>query len=109
MTHTPDSITVDGTEYVRADTFSAYDPGDYPDKVLIRTVTMIYVGRVIDETDHYIVLAEASWVADTGRWHNALRDGTLEEVEPYLDAVYVSRGAVVDITKWRHPLPTVQK
>ena len=76
---------------------------------LIRTVTMTYTGRVVTVTDTDIVLADAAWVADTGRYYDALRDGKLAEVEPYPDRVIVSRGALVDCAPWGHALPRAQK
>ena len=77
--------------------------------VLVRTVTLYYTGRVALVEASEIVLTEAAWIADTGRFHNALRDGTLGEVEPFVGPVSISRGAVVDVTEWKHPLPTEQK
>ncbi len=77
--------------------------------VLIRTVTMIYTGHVDGLDEHTIALNEAAWIADTGRFADALTTGNLSEVEPYPDTVYVARAAVVDITFWTHDLPRVQK
>jgi len=76
---------------------------------LIRTVTMHYTGRVVAVTDSDVVLEEAAWIADTGRYANSLTDGTLNEVEPYPGQVAVCRGAVVDFCEWKHQLPKVQK
>ena len=81
-------------------------------KVIIRTVTHYYVGEVVESgSEGYVGLVKCSWVADTGRWHIALRDGTLSEVEPYPagDVVLVNLGAVVDIAPWAHELPTKAK
>lgn len=76
---------------------------------LIRTVTMHYTGRVVAVTDSDVVLEEAAWIADTGRYANSLTDGTLNEVEPYPGQVAVCRGAMVDFCEWKHQLPKVQK
>jgi hypothetical protein len=73
--------------------------------VFVRTVTHYTVGKIIKIDKDEIVLSNASWVADTGRWHNALKTGELTEVEPFIDAVSISRGAIVDVTNWRHELP----
>lgn len=73
--------------------------------VLIRTVTHYYTGRVVLLTRDEVVLSDAAWVADTGRYHVALRDGTLVEVEPYPEPVSIARGAIVDVAAWSHPLP----
>jgi hypothetical protein len=79
------------------------------DEVIIRTVTHYYVGRVVSFDDRWIVLSDASWVADTGRWADALKDGTLNEVEPYPDGCAISVGAVVDVSPWESSLPRTQK
>jgi hypothetical protein len=76
---------------------------------LIRTVTMHYTGRVVDVTDSDVVLEDAAWIADTGRFANSLVDGTLSEVEPYPGQVAVCRGAMVDFCEWKHGLPRSQK
>ena len=77
---------------------------------LIRTVTMTELGRsahsrLVRITDSDLVLEDASWVADTGRFAAALKDGTLSEVEPFPNEVIVSRGAIVDGAEWPHALP----
>jgi hypothetical protein len=81
------------------------------EKVFIRTVTYHYTGRVVAIDETTIVLQEAAWIADSGRWANALATGGLSEVEPYPAdrLVYVGRGAVVDVTSWSHDLPRAQK
>ena len=79
------------------------------DVVFIRTVTNYCVGRIIQIDEQFVILENASWIADTGRWHQALKDGVLNEVEPFVDPVEVAIGAIVDVTKWRHALPTQQK
>ena len=64
---------------------------------LIRTVTMIDTGRLVAVSDHELVLEDAAWIADTGRFANALRDGKFNEVEPFPDGrVIVGRGSIVD-------------
>lgn len=79
------------------------------EKYLIRGVTMYYTGRVVSVTDSDIVLEDAAWIADTGRFSDALATGDLKEVEPYKDPVIVSRGIIVDATKWNFDLPRVRK
>ena len=77
---------------------------------LIRTVTMIQTGRLVAVYDKELVLEDAAWVADTGRFYDALSKGTLNEVEPFPDGpVIVGRGAISDAAIWSHPLPRKQK
>jgi len=75
---------------------------------LIRTVTMIQVGRLEAVYEQELVLSSASWVADTGRFHNALKTGKLAEVEPFPDVAIIGRGSIVDAAEWSFVLPRGQ-
>lgn len=77
--------------------------------VLIRTVTHYQTGKIVALNPLEIVLIDAAWIADTGRFHEALKTGKLNEVEPYVGAVSVNRGAVVDVTDWVSALPLETK
>lgn len=77
-------------------------------KVFIRTVTYHLVGKVEKIVDGFIKLSGASWIADSGRFSQAIKEGTLNEVEPVEEAL-VSLGSIVDIFPWNHELPTKQK
>lgn len=88
------------------------DSHPYPvgGNVFVRTVTYHYVGRLVRVHPRELVLTHASWVADDGRFHVAIRDGVLNEVEPYPDGeVVIGRSAVVDLCAWNHPLPREAK
>lgn len=78
---------------------------------LIRTVTQIDIGRLVAVYDQELVLEQASWISDTGRYHNALKNGVseLKEVEPYINNVIIGRGSIVDATIWHNELPKAQK
>lgn len=73
--------------------------------VFVRTVTQYYTGKLLSVTDTDIVLGEAAWIANTGRFSNCLKTGTLDEVEPYPDEVIINRDGIIDICVWNHPLP----
>ena len=73
--------------------------------VIIRTVTLYHTGRIVALTKEEIVLVDAAWIADTGRWHEALKTGKLIEVEPFPGPVSVNRGAVIDVADWTQALP----
>lgn len=81
--------------------------------VLVRTVTHYYTGKLAGQVDgahqSWLHLEEAAWIADTGRFSDALKNGTLDEVEPYPDFCYVSAAAVVDVCHWPHELPRSKK
>lgn len=76
---------------------------------LIRTVTMIQLGKLKRVTDKELLLSDACWVADTGRFSEALEKGTLKEVEMFQRDVIVNRGAIVDATEWLTDLPKTTK
>ena len=64
---------------------------------LIRTATMIDAGKLVAVTEHELVLEDASWVADTGRFGRALETGTFNEVEMFpAGQVIVGRGSLID-------------
>lgn len=72
---------------------------------LIRTVTMIQIGKLHSITDKELKLQNACWVADTGRFSEALKTGKLNEVEMFINPVIVNRSAIIDATEWTHALP----
>ena len=76
---------------------------------LIRTVTFYFVGEVRVVTDSDIVLDCSSTVYDTGRYGEALANGTLKELEFCGDGKIVSRGGVIDCDPWNHDLPKATK
>ena len=65
---------------------------------LIRTVTHIQTGRVVAVSEHEVVLEDAAWIADTGRFSGALASCDFSEVEPFPSErrVLVGRGALID-------------
>lgn len=76
---------------------------------LIRTVTMIDTGRLVAITAHELVIEDAAWIADTGRFSDALKSVNFNEVEPFPDGrVIIGRGSVIDAIKISS-LPRSQK
>ena len=79
--------------------------------VFVRTVTYHYTGRcVMDGCDH-LVLVDAAWVADSGRWAEFLVSGDPSEVEPYPDGLELclNKSAIVEMFEWPHALPRTTK
>lgn len=76
----------------------------------IRTVTMYYIGKLVAVYPDELVLTTAVWVADTGRFHQAVTKGELCEVEPFgIGQVIIGRGSLIDASIWTHPIPSMQK
>ena len=67
--------------------------------ILIRTVTNFYTGEVAEETSKFLKLTKAAWIADTGRFSEALEKSVFGEVEPYPRPVFVMKAAIVDVTE----------
>lgn len=85
----------------------AYEIGQ---NYIIRTVAMIYTGKLVAVYEHELVIEDAAWIAETSRWHKTLLTGELNEIEPYPDGqVIVARGGIIDVAKWSHALPRVAK
>ena len=68
---------------------------------IIRTVTMTLTGKLVTVTDKELVLEDAAWIADTGRWADTIKVGTFNEVEPFPDGeqVIVGRAALIDAVR----------
>ena len=77
--------------------------------VFIRTVTMYYLGRLKKVYGQFITLEDASWIADTGRFYDFLKEGKANEVEPFTQDVHIPFGSLIDISIWTHSLPKEQK
>lgn len=77
---------------------------------LIRTVTMIDIGKLEWVGEQELVLSSASWIPETERWADCLKDGKLREIEPFPDGeVIIGRGAIIDAVRWIKRLPREQK
>ena len=89
---------------------SPYD-GLIGGEVMVRTVTMIYVGKLVAIYPQELVLSDASWIPETGRGAQFVKDGEISECEPYPNGmdVIVGRGAVLDACRWQSALPREQK
>lgn len=79
------------------------------EKFLIRTVTNYWTGEVVAQVENFLILSTAAWIADTGRFSDALKTGKLNEVEPVGGLVRVAIVSIVDAVEWTHALPTDQK
>ena len=74
-------------------------------KLFIRTVTYHMTGEVVKRMGAFIQLKNAAWIADSGRFNEAIKNGTLNEVEP-VGTAWINLSSVVDFFPWKHKLPT---
>lgn len=90
-----------------------FDKLDCPFKVgsnyFIRTVTYFATGKVKAVVGQFLVLEEAAWIADTGRFSDALAKGVMSEVEPVNVDMYVNMSSITDAFDWKMKLPREQK
>lgn len=77
-------------------------------KLFIRTVTYHMTGEVVKRMGAFIQLKDAAWIADSGKFSTAIKDGTLDEVE-FVGTMWVNLSSIVDFFPWKHKLPTTTK
>lgn len=79
--------------------------------IIVRTITMIYTGRLTAITPTDLVLVECSWIPETDRFMQFVANGSVKECEPYPDdlPVFINRGALLDMCELRNDLPRSQK
>ena len=115
----PKTIKINEVEYIRKDTVKVNIPKQdgndaFPYEIgknyFIRTVTHYFTGTLLYVGQQEILLENVCWIADTGRFSNALKSGSLGEVEPYPEgAVIIGRGSIIDASEWRSNIIMVQK
>jgi hypothetical protein len=68
-------------------------------KVFARTVTYHVTGEITEVNGKWLTLKTAAWIADSGRFADALRSCNFEEVEPFAGAVYLNTDSITDATE----------
>jgi hypothetical protein len=84
-------------------------PFEVGEAYFIRTVTYFATGRVKAIVGNFLVLEDAAWIADTGRFREAIMKGILSEVEPVEVDMFVNVASITDAFDWKHRLPREQK
>jgi len=74
---------------------------------VVRTVTMTLTGRLVFVGAQELLLEDAAWVADSGRWADFLNSpNTAKEVEPFPESVVIGRASIVDACEIKTTLRT---
>jgi hypothetical protein len=83
------------------------EPWKIGENYFIRTVTHHLTGKLVQVYPGELVLVDAAWIADDGRFSEAFQNGTFAEVEPFPAGaeVIVGRASLIDAIIWTHPLP----
>lgn len=90
---------LNGKQEMIVDNNKGHDYDDYlGQNVFIRTVTNFYTGKVEKTTKTTMTLSTAAWIADTGRFNEAVKTGVFAEVEPYKEDIKVNLGSFEDIS-----------
>ena len=84
-------------------------PFEIGGKYFIRTVTYFATGEVVAIHGDFLELGEAAWIADTGRFSDAMSTGILNEVEPVKVPMYLNTNTITDAFRWDFKLPNEQK
>jgi hypothetical protein len=77
-------------------------------KFFFRTVTYHLVGMVTKIMGNFLILENSSWIADSGRFMDCLKKGSVNEVEP-CGTAFLNISTVTDFFPWKHDLPKEQK
>jgi len=84
-------------------------PFEIGEKYFIRTVTYFATGKVKRITGNFLELEDAAWIADTGRFNEAIAKGTLNEIESVEVPMYINISSITDAFLWKHKLPRESK
>lgn len=84
-------VIVDGTEI----------PFEIGGEYFFRTVTYHLTGRLVDVKGKFLILEDAAWIADSGRFHQFFTNPDSQlEVEPFGDRlVSLNIDSIVDATE----------
>ena len=103
-------MDIDSLTIAKARETLSSHPYEIGKNYFIQTVTHYYTGKLIQVLQNELILEEASWIADTGRFKEFIQDGKFNEVEPYPSGkLIIGRGSLVQAFEWTHKLPRDQK
>lgn len=111
------TVTIDGEKFVKESDCKSkvvVAKGDESNPFMevglvyfLRTVTHYFTGRLVWVGDKEIVLEDACWVADTGRFNEFMKDkNKANETEPFPEGsrVIVGRGSIIDMVEYKPSL-----
>ena len=88
-----------------------WHPFEIDKNYIVRTVTMIYTGKLVEVGPQELVLVDCSWIPETDRYMQFVENGSVKECEPYPDGrrVVIGRGGLTDAVVLEAGLPRSQK
>jgi hypothetical protein len=75
----------------------------------IRTITYFLVGNLVSVYEYELVIKDAAWIPETGRYSDSFKKGEFEEVEPLDGNIIIGRQSIIDCAQWTKELPRKQK
>jgi hypothetical protein len=102
-------LSEDKSEYVNFNIEAPVLPFEVGKSYFIRTVTHYYTGKLSDIVGKFLVLDDCAWIADTGRFMEAVKTGSFSEIEPMGNSVILNSDAVIDAIIAKFDLPLTQK
>lgn len=106
-----DSLQEGIKTFVESDSPSLPFPFEVGKAYFFRTVTYHVLGRVKKIVGKFLVLEKASWIADSGRFHQFITKGEISsnaEIEP-AGAMIVNTDTITDAEPWDYTIPEIQK
>ena len=97
------------TETVEMELKQAELPFKVGKNYFIRTVTHYYTGHLVDIVGKFLIFDECCWIADTGRFMQAVKEGKFNEIEPMGNSVIVNSDAIIDAIIASFNIPNTQK
>ena len=90
---------------------NSHHPFEIGKNYIIRTVTMIYTGKLVAVYPNELVLVDCSWIPETERYMDFVATGKVKECEPYPEGklVPIGRGGLMDAVVLDAQLPRSQK
>lgn len=105
MNKCKDVITLEGEIYIRKGskeerkTAAVKNVQDHPYTIgklwYVQTATSYYAGTLSAVTENELVLDDAAWVVDTGRFNEFMKGSKPKEIEPCNGPVVINRGAII--------------
>ena len=87
---------------------SNVNPFKVGEKYFIRTVTHAHSGKVKYSSGQFLVLENAAWIADTGRFYDAIKNTEFDEIEPFTNDLILNMESIIDATIISGSLPEEQ-
>lgn len=104
-----ESLTLKQIKEIKSLGINKLHPYKIGKNYFIRTVTYFLVGKLIAVYEYELVIDNAAWIPDTGRYSDAFNIGEFSEVEPLNGEIIIGRHSVIDCTPWEKDLPRYQK